>query len=85
MCDAGRELQWGRRDEAAAKSRIPMLIPARNIPRIPHIPPRQNPGDGEPGNVGNAGKNIPVNDVVSSNVKRTTPGWSGRYERNPRL
>jgi hypothetical protein len=56
----------------------------KHSPHSPHSP-RQNPGDGEPGNVGNGGKDIPVNDVVSSNVKRTTPGWSGRYERSPRL
>ena len=56
----------------------------KHSPHSPHSP-RQNPGDGEPGNVGKGGKDIPVNDVVSSNVKRTTPGWSGRYERSPRL
>jgi hypothetical protein len=47
-----------------------MLIPARNIPRIPHITPRQNSGDGEPGNVGKGGKDIPVNDMVSSRMPR---------------
>ena len=56
-------------------------------PRQKHSPhsPRQNPGDGEVGNAGKGGKDIPINDVVSSNVKTTTPGWSGRYERSPRL
>ena len=41
-------------------------------PRQKHSPhsPRQNAGDGEPGNVGKGGNDIPVNDVVSSNVKK---------------
>ena len=38
----------------------------------PHSPlsPGQNPGDGEPGNVGKGGNIFPVNDAVSSNVKK---------------
>jgi hypothetical protein len=44
---------------------------ARNIPRIPHIPRGRTPGNGEPGNEGNGGKDIAVNDLVSSNAKRT--------------
>jgi hypothetical protein len=39
----------------------------------PHSP-RQNPGDGE---VGHAGKDIPVNDMVSSNVKSKEPRSAG--------
>ena len=43
------------------RSKNPQLIPAINIPRIPHIP-QQDPGDGEPGNVGKGGKDIPVDE-----------------------
>jgi len=41
----------------------------------PHSPP-QDPGNGEMGNEGKGGKDIPVNEVVSSNFKK--PGWSDR-------
>jgi hypothetical protein len=46
----------------------------------PHSPHSPHPS-GELGNEGKVGKvfsDIPVNDVVSSNAKRTTPGWSAR-------
>ena len=43
----------------------------------PHSPNR-NPSEGEMGNEGKGGKEIPVNEVVSSNFKRASPGWSGR-------
>jgi hypothetical protein len=41
-------------------------------PRQKHSPhsPRQNPGDGEPGNVGKGGKENPVSDVASSNAEK---------------
>jgi hypothetical protein len=63
----------------------PNANPARNIPRIPQIPRDRTRVTANGGNVGKGGKDIPVNDVGSSNVTRTTPGWSGRYERSPRL
>ena len=46
-------------------------------PESPHSP-RRSPSDGEMGNEGKGGKDIPVNEVVSSNFKRGKPGWSGR-------
>jgi hypothetical protein len=49
----------------------------RHSPHSPHSPLRE-PGDGEMGNEGRGGKEIPVNEVVSSNFKRAKPGWSGR-------
>ena len=53
-------------------------IPAKNIPRIPDIPRPGTPGDGEMGNVGKGGKDIPVDEVASSNFKKAKAGWSGR-------
>ena len=46
----------------------------RHPPHSPQSPPL-DPGDGEMGNEGRGGKEIPVNEVVSSNFKRA---WSGR-------
>ena len=37
-----------------------------------------DPGDGEMGNEGKGGKDIPVDEVASSNFKRAKAGWSGR-------
>ena len=48
-----------------------------HFPHSPQSPPL-DPGDGEMGNEGKGGKDIPVNEVVSSNFKRGKPGWSGR-------
>jgi hypothetical protein len=74
---SGRELSWRRRDEAAAKSRIPMLIPSETFPAFPTFPETE-PGRRRTGECGERGERYPLNDMVSSNVKRTTPGWSGR-------
>src|SRR6516225_1454439 len=49
----------------------------RHFPHSPQSPPL-DPGDGEMGNEGKGGKDIPVNEVVSSNFKRAKAGWSGR-------
>jgi hypothetical protein len=49
----------------------------KHSPHSPHSPPR-DPGDGEMGNVGKGGKDIPGNEVASSNFKRDKDGWSGR-------
>ena len=49
----------------------------KHSPHSPHSPNRY-PGGGEMGNKGDGGKDIPVNEVVSSNFKRASPGWSGR-------
>jgi hypothetical protein len=49
----------------------------RHFPHSPHSP-RRDPGDGEMGNEGKGGKDIPVNEVVSSDFKRAKAGWSGR-------
>src|SRR6516162_10352141 len=49
----------------------------RHFPHSPHSSPR-DPGDGEMGNEGKGGKDIPVNEVVSSNFKKAKPDWSGR-------
>jgi hypothetical protein len=62
-----------------------MLIPARNIPRIPHIPRDRTRAKANRGMWGKGGERYPQNDMVLSNVKRTTLGWTGRYERSPRL
>jgi hypothetical protein len=49
----------------------------KHSPHSPHSPNR-NPSEGKMGNEGKGGKDIPVNEVVSSNFKRASPGWSGR-------
>jgi hypothetical protein len=49
----------------------------RHSPHSPHSPPRDC-GDGEMGNEGKGGKDIPVNEVDSSNFKRAKRGWRGR-------
>jgi hypothetical protein len=49
----------------------------RHSPHSPHSPPRDS-GDGEMGNEGKGGKDIPVNEVDSSNFKRAKPSWRGR-------
>jgi len=49
----------------------------KRSPHSPHSPP-QDPGDGELGNEGREGNNLGVNDAVSSNAEKATPGWSGR-------
>ena len=49
----------------------------KHSPHSPHSPP-QDPGDRETGNEGKGGKDIPVNEVVSSNFKRAKAGWGGR-------
>src|SRR5262249_57243070 len=46
-------------------------------PDSPHSP-RRSLSDGEMGNEGKGGKDIPVNEVVSSNFKRAMAGWKGR-------
>ena len=55
---------------SSGKVKNPNADPLRNIPRIPHIPRDRTRATANRGR----GKDIPVNDVVSSNVKRTTPG-----------
>jgi hypothetical protein len=62
--------------ELTAIRRVPRVDVREDSPagqkHSPHSPhsPRQ---DDEPGNEGNVGKDIPVNDVVSSNCKRIPP------------
>jgi hypothetical protein len=53
----------------------------KHSPHSRHSPGQNHSGDGEPGNDGKDGKvfaEIPVNEVVSSNSHRATPGWKGR-------
>ena len=45
----------------------------KHSPYSPHSP-RQDPGNGVPGNEGIGGKDNPRSDVVSSNGKRTASG-----------
>jgi len=47
----------------------------RHFPHSPQSPPL-DPGDGEMGNEGKGGKDIPVNEVASSNFRRAN--WSTR-------
>src|SRR5215831_6507728 len=65
-------------DDASSAQTFSFANPGQeHPPDSPHSPPR-DPGDGEMGNEGKGGKDIPVNEVVSSNFKRAMAGWSRR-------
>jgi hypothetical protein len=65
-------------DDASSAQTFSFANPGQeHPPDSQHSPPR-DPGDGEMGNEGKGGKDIPVNEVVSSNFKRATAGWSRR-------
>jgi hypothetical protein len=67
-----------RQDDASSAQTFSFANPGQeHSPDSQHSPAR-DPGDGDMGNEGKAGKDIPVNEVVSSNFKRARAGWSRR-------
>jgi hypothetical protein len=65
-------------DDAPSAQTFSFANPGQEHPPDSPHSPRRSPSDGEMGNEGKGGKDIPVNEVVSSNFKRGKPGWSGR-------
>jgi hypothetical protein len=63
-------------DDAPSAQTFSFANPGQEHPPDSPHSPRRSPSDGEMGNEGKGGKDIPVNDEVSSNFKK--PDWSGR-------
>ena len=58
--------------------RIHVAASGEDQTHSPHFPHSPSGGDGQMGNFGKRGKDLAVNEVVSSDSKRAKAGWSGR-------
>jgi len=65
-------------DDASSAQTFSFANPGQEHPPDSPHSPRRSPSDGEMGNEGKGGKDIPVNEEVSSNFERGKPGWTGR-------
>jgi hypothetical protein len=63
-------------DDAPSAQTFPFANPGQEHPPDSPHSPRRSTSD-EMGNEGKGGKDIPVNEVVSSNFKRAKAGWKG--------
>src|SRR6516162_2707539 len=60
-------------DDASSAQSFSFANPGQEHPPDPPHSPRRSPSDGEMGNEGKGGKDIPVNEEVSSNFERGKP------------
>jgi hypothetical protein len=65
-------------DDASSAQTFSFANPGQEHPPDSQYSPPRDPRDGAMGNEGKGGKDIPVNEVVSSNFKRAKAGWSRR-------